>query len=172
MGGRLLPKRARRTLVPPVQFQIISGNPRPWWLHSSPRRRAPRACREWRARAPSWSARSSRYSAARRRPGRSLFTPIFQPMPDPVFTNTAKDCCCLLTFASRVRGQLIVSGAVHGVVLRRLSSTTRPPWRSVILALGHRSHAARYAARATMRFSMPARCSRMFLPSSVQMSIR
>jgi hypothetical protein len=43
MGGRLLPKRARRTLVPPVQFQLISGNPRPWWLHSSPRRRAPRA---------------------------------------------------------------------------------------------------------------------------------
>jgi hypothetical protein len=27
MGGRLLPKRARRRLVPPVQFQIISGTP-------------------------------------------------------------------------------------------------------------------------------------------------
>jgi hypothetical protein len=33
--------------------------------------------------------------------------------------------------------------------LRRLSSTIRAPWRSVILALGQRSHAARYAARAT-----------------------
>jgi hypothetical protein len=27
MGGRLLAKRARRRLVPPVQFQIISGTP-------------------------------------------------------------------------------------------------------------------------------------------------
>ena len=27
MGGRLLPKRARRRLVPPAQFQIISGDP-------------------------------------------------------------------------------------------------------------------------------------------------
>jgi hypothetical protein len=32
---------------------------------------------------------------------------------------------------------------VHPLVLPRLSSTTRAPWRSVILAFGQRSHAAR-----------------------------
>ena len=55
---------------------------------------------------------------------------------------------------------------------RRLSSTTLAPWRSVILAFGHRSQAAGCAARASMGFSRPARCSRMFLPSSVHTSIR
>ena len=55
---------------------------------------------------------------------------------------------------------------------RRLFSTTRAPWRSVIGALGQRWQAARYVAFAIAKSSTPARCSMMFSPSSVHLSMR
>jgi hypothetical protein len=55
----------------------------------------------------------------------------------------------LLTLPKRYLGTYEVSDNASryirptGDCLRRLYSTTREPWRSVILACGHRSHAAR-----------------------------